>query len=135
MTTHCQRHAICCLAIAILASGCGKSLPPVKTFPARGKVQFLGGKPFAGGIVTFTSQADPRLVMDAPIEDNGSFSLSMMAGDQRLDGAAEGAYHVMVSSRFAAGTGVQVYMLKNPVTIEPKENTLVIEVDPATARK
>lgn len=122
--------------LLVVLAGCADNRPkPPAVYPVSGHVKFTDGKPFSGGIITFTSKSDPRLVMEAAIVDDGSFALSMMFNDQRLSGAAEGPYQVMVSSRFQASRGVSTYILANDVVIAPKENVLTIEVDPAAARK
>lgn len=121
-----------CLTFSI---GCADNRPkPPMLYPVWGHVLFIGGQPFSGGIITFTSRADPRSVMEAAIADDGLFSLSMMFNDQRLFGAAEGAYQVMVSSRFQPSRGVLTYTLPGDIVIAPKENILKIEVDPATGK-
>jgi len=127
----------CYLFALIVFAGSGCSSPPPKptTFPAIGKVQFTGGKPFVGGVISFTSTADPRLVMEAPIADDGTFELSMMHGDQRVNGAMDGKYNVMVSSKFDGRNAVKVYMLPQPYSIEQKSNELVINVDSSMVKK
>jgi len=129
---HCLRLLLPCIAIV---AGCAASPDLPKVHPTTGTVSFTNGRPFAGGLITLTSTTDPRLVMDAPINDDGTFRLATVAANQRLDGAIEGTYRVMVSSRFTPGSAVTVYNVAATVTIEAKENLLAIEVDAAAGRK
>jgi hypothetical protein len=106
-----------------------------KTYRTVGKIRFINGQAFPGGIITLTSTADSRIVMEAPVADDGSFELSMMHGDHRLVGAMNGTYQVMVSSRFSGRNAVQTYVLPSLCSIEPKENNLIFEVDPAMVKR
>jgi hypothetical protein len=123
------------ILFAALLTGCGSSAPegpPV--YKVTGLVKFLNGKPFPGGIITFTLQSDPSLTMSGEIADDGTFSLATVQNSQRLNGAMEGDYQVMVSARFSADAGgVNIYKLSQTYKIEPRDNQLTIEVDPATA--
>jgi hypothetical protein len=129
-----MKHSLFTL-ILIAAWGCSSPPPKPTTYPAVGKVQFTGGKPFAGGIVSFTSTTDPRNVMEAMIADDGTFELSMMHGDQRINGALDGKYQVMVSAKFDGRNAVKIYMLPQTFSIEQKSNNLVIEVDPSMVKR
>jgi len=126
----------CLLTIFVISCGACSSPPPKPTtYPAVGKVQFTCGKPFPGGIISFTSTTDPRLVMEAPIADDGTFELSMMNGEQRMQGAMEGKYQVMVSAKFDGRNAVKIYMLPQTYSIEQKGNNLVIDVDPSMVKR
>jgi hypothetical protein len=122
------------VAFFALLVGCQPAKTPPTVHAAAGKVIYKGGRPFPGGFITFTSTSQPPKVFDSNIEDDGSFKLAMIFDNQRLMGAVEGHYQVMVSSRFKPPANVDIYVLPNDVVIEPHENVLTIEVDPATAK-
>jgi hypothetical protein len=129
-----------CVTVAVLTctvvAGCKSPEPePPRTYPATGRVVFKGGKPFAGGVITFTSKADPTRTMEASLSEGGTFELSMMFKNRRLAGAVEGPYEVMVSSRFSPKRGVEIYLLPGTYHVEARENSFQIEVDPSTARR
>jgi hypothetical protein len=116
-------------------AGCRSAETPT-VYKAGGVVKFTNGSPFRGGIITLTSQADPTLTMSGEIAEDGAFQLATVQNNRRLEGALAGTYSVMVSGRFnAQAGGVAIYQLPQPCIIEPRDNELVIEVDPATKRK
>lgn len=121
--------------LALLAVGCGSRPAPPATYPATGVVKFTTGEPFAGGVITLTSTADPRTVMEAAIADDGSFALGMVFDNRRVNGAQPGTYDVVVSSRFVAGKGVLMYSLPAGAVIKPEPNALVIAVDRAKGKQ
>jgi hypothetical protein len=116
------------------AIGCANRPAPPQTYPATGVVKFTNGQPFPGGILTLTSTADPRVVMESPINDDGTFSLSMVFDNRRVEGAQAGTYRVLVSSKFVAGQAVRMYSLSDEVTIKPEANSLVITIGPEKVR-
>jgi len=120
--------------LAAVAIGCSSRPAPPPTFPATGIVKFANGQPFPGGILTLTSKADPRIVMESPIHDDGTFSLSMVFDNRRVEGAQAGTYSVLVSSKFVAGQAVRMYSLSDEVTIKPETNALVITIGPEKER-
>jgi hypothetical protein len=122
------------VALASVLVGCSGKPPPA-TYPVKGKITYKGGKAFAGGIVTFTSKATPANVMDSPIGDDGSFELGIVFDNRRIVGGVPGPAQVMISSRFAPAKGVEIYILPQDRTIEPRDNDFAIEVDPATAQR
>ena len=122
------------VALMSVLIGCtGK--PPPTTYPVKGKITYKGGRPFAGGIVTFTSKETPTHVMDSPIGDDGSFELGIVFDNRRIVGGVPGPCQVMISSRFAPAKGVEIYILPQDRTIEPHDNVFAIEVDPTTAQR
>jgi hypothetical protein len=121
--------------LTVAAIGCTVRPAPPATFPATGTVKFTNGQPFPGGILSLTSTADPRQVMEAPINDDGTFALSMVFDNQRVEGAQAGTYDVLVSSRFVAGQGVRIYALAAGAIIKAEANALVITIDPAKATR
>ncbi len=125
-----------CLVFAGVLTGCGPTAPPPPTtYPTTGVVKFQGGRPFAGGIISLTSTSDPRVVMEATIEDDGSFQLGMMHDNRRLTGAQAGTYDVLLSSRFQPGQGVTTYHLPSGAVIRAETNVLTIELDPAKGKR
>ena len=58
------------------------------------------------------------------IEADGSFTLMTIFHEDKLSGATQGLYHVMVRQRGAHGI-----VIKEPYTIEPKENHFIIKLD------
>lgn len=124
-----------CFWIIIMQYGCGAKPPaPPTVHPATGVVKFTNGQPFVGGIISLTSTADPRNVVEAAIGDDGTFELAMVFDNRRLIGAQEGTYDVLVSARFQAGKGVAMYHLPGAAVIKSGPNQLTIQVDPAKAR-
>jgi hypothetical protein len=122
------------VAAASVLVGCTGKLPPA-TYPVKGKITYKGGKPFAGGIVTFTSKKTPTHVMDSPIADDGSFELGIVFDNRRIVGGVPGPAQVMISSRYEPAKGVEIYLLPQNRTIEPHDNEFAIVVDPATAQR
>ena len=122
------------LGLAFALSGCSQKPAPT-TYPVTGKVTYKGGKPFAGGTITFTSKTSPPHVMDSFIRDDGSFTLGIVFDNRRILGGVPGRAQVLVSSRLEPGKGVEIYNLPAERVIEPHDNFFAIEVDPATARR
>src|SRR5262245_32339984 len=121
-----------CLLAVVLAAGCGPSLP--KTYPVTGKVVDPSGKPWKGGTITFQLAADPKVVADAEIGPDGSFTLTTKMYGKAKPGAAEGEHTVWVETGQVAGPDGQPIIVPVVVpkkyTVEPRENTFTI-----TARK
>jgi hypothetical protein len=120
--------------LALLAAGCAQRPAPPATYPATGVVKFTTGQPFPGGVISLTSTADPTVTMEAPVGDDGAFTLGMVFDNRRLDGARPGTYDVLVSSRFVAGQGVRTYALPAGAVIRAEPTALVITVDPAKGK-
>jgi hypothetical protein len=120
--------------LAVVVIGCSSRPAPPPTYPAIGIVKFATGQPFPGGILTLTSKADPRIVMESPINDDGTFSLSMVFDNRRVEGAQAGTYSVLVSSKFVARQAVRMYSLSDDVVIKPDANSLMITIGPEKER-
>jgi hypothetical protein len=60
---------------AVLLAGCSDGTG-LKTYPVSGKVVGPGGKPWAGGRVTFTSVADQQVRATGEIGPDGGFALT-----------------------------------------------------------
>ena len=78
-------------------------------------------------------KARPRVVIARPSRWSNHLHVDVAAAEGRLMGAVEGHYQVLDSSRFKPPGNVDIYVSPNEVVIEPHENVLTIEVDPATA--
>lgn len=119
----------------VLFVGCARGPTPPQVFPATGVVKFTNGSPFPGGIISLTSTSDPRIGMEAAIQDDGTFTLGTVFDNRRLDGAQPGTYDVLVSSRFIAGQGVKMYSLPAGAVIKAEANALAITVDASKAKQ
>jgi hypothetical protein len=84
------------VAIVLCFVGCGEPQPPVKVFPASGKVLRRDGQPVGGGLVEFRSQEDPTLTINGVIQQDGTFTLKTLSEGHSFVGAAAGAYSVTV---------------------------------------
>ncbi|WP_231742035.1 hypothetical protein [Stieleria varia] len=130
------------ISVALIATiGCGSSRPA--TYPVQGVVQFPDGKVLRGGNIEFESQAlDPPIVARGAIGPDGTFVLGTYEVD---DGAVTGQHKVVVISDYEIGNGAErpgmipetllhpkhrSYRTSGIVkTVEPKPNTLLIEVE------
>ncbi|MBI1833157.1 MAG: hypothetical protein HYR84_17080 [Planctomycetes bacterium] len=124
--------AICILAIgfAIALTGCDRTPPPPKTYPVKGKVAFIGGGNPSGGVIEFRSVSESVTAL-GQVQSDGSFVLSTLASNQKLDGAVEGEHTVRFTPDM--GQGEQSTLL--PVTAKEKyrvktegDNDLVVTV-------
>src|SRR5262245_56011180 len=119
-----------CLLAVVLAAGCGPSLP--KTYPVTGKVVDPSGKPWTGGTITFQLVADPRVVADAEIGPDGSFTLTTKMYGKAKPGAAEGEHSVWVETGPVAGPDGQLVIRPTVVPktykVVPGDNDFTIEV-------
>jgi hypothetical protein len=111
-------------AIALVGiGGCGSSMP--KTYPAKGKVVFKGGKPVTDGRIQFQSVSDPQIKAVGEIDKDGSFFLTTYVADRNVRGAPAGPYRVAVELE----RPTKVVALPDAYTVEPHGNdfTVVIE--------
>jgi hypothetical protein len=127
-----------CRGLAVAATlalggitGCGPSLP--KTYPAKGKVVYKGGKPVTGGAITFQLESDPKVVADSEIQKDGSFTLTTKMYGKAKEGAAEGEHNVMVETGPQTGPDGQLVIRPTVVPkkyqVVPGDNTFTIEVE------
>ena len=86
------------LALALVCQGgCGgPDEEPPKTYEVTGTVLGADGKPLSGGLVEFRSGGDKPVSATGRIQPDGSFSLSTIAGEQKLPGAVAGTHKVTV---------------------------------------
>ena len=91
------------LGLAALA-GCGDSDrgASITTYPVKGKVQFVDGKPLTEGTVTFVPKGEAGRQAAGKVQSDGTYEL-MSSSSQK--GAAEGEYLVRVESD-ASGAAV-----------------------------
>ena len=107
--------------------GCGSAeAPPPETYVATGHVLGRDGQPLTGGIIQFIHQQQAALTTSAMIEEDGTFQLTTIHGNQNLAGAIEGEFQVLVTLPIVAGQVPQTVTLPEPVAISPSENRLVI---------
>ena len=124
------------LAALLGAAGCsGPGLP--KTYSARGTVVYQGGQPMKGGTILFSSAGDPHLRVVAEVKDDGAFTLHTVKDNAQGAGAPAGEYQVTVqpprpphdpADLAAAKRPIPAVTLPDTYKIEPKENTLKIEL-------
>jgi hypothetical protein len=111
-------------AIALVGiGGCGSGMP--KTYPAKGKVVFKGGKPVTDGRIQFQSVSAPQIKALGEIDKDGSFSLTTYVAERNVRGAPAGPYRVAVELE----RPTKVVALPDAYTVEPHGNdfTVVIE--------
>ncbi len=84
------------LTFALLfTQGCGRPEMP-ETFPVKGKVVYENGQPVPSGMVQFQSQSDQSVLVNGGIQPDGTFTLSSVKEDYRIDGAIAGQHRVTV---------------------------------------
>jgi hypothetical protein len=93
----CPRYLGALVAAEVLGlvclAGCGGGGGP-KTYPVRGKVEFLDGdiRNLAGSNVEWQLQSNTQVRAFGEISDSGQFELGMIHEGKRLQGAVEGEY-------------------------------------------
>jgi hypothetical protein len=112
-------------AVIVLVSivGCGSGMP--KTYPAKGKVVFKGGKPATDGKIQFQSTDDPHVKALGDIDEDGSFSLTTYVGDKHKEGAPAGPYSVVIELE----RPTRVVALPKTYVVEPRENDFTIAIE------
>jgi hypothetical protein len=120
------------LALAVAtAAGCGPQIP--KTYPVKGKVVVTGGKLSKKSTIMFTQVADPNVVADGPIADDGTFTVETKMYGKAKGGLPEGEYTVMVcdpQGNSHPQTGQYQFrpiIVEQKARIEPKDNDLTIK--------
>ncbi len=128
------------MAVAALAAGCGGNgnqpdFPDLH--PVTGVVT-KGGAPVSGGVVQFNPVPDSsEFLINSEVGPDGAFSLSTVrttdTDGERKRGVAAGQYKVTYTPNVADQTaGYQPPItLPEPVTVEPKDNDLKIELPSA----
>lgn len=124
-------------ALALLAAGCGgESQPPFPDLqPVTGAVR-QGGRPVKGGAVRFAPDPDnPAFTVNGPVGDDGRFTLSTVRttdrNGERKPGAPAGQYRVTYlppAGDQTTGPAAPPVDLPTPVTVEPRETTLTIDL-------
>jgi hypothetical protein len=125
-------------AVLFVIVGCQSGPAPPKTYAARGKVVYQDGKPMPGGSLELTTTDDPLLRVFGEIGTDGSFSLTTVKDNMRVDGAPAGQYRVMVQPPMvrdprggleSAHKGVPAITVPQPLRIEAGDNlNLKIEI-------
>jgi len=130
ISTHRSWHLVLGALLGLATVGCGNSsstLPPI--YPVTGSVNYKGGGPVAGGAVQFTPVSDPSFSVSGEINDDGSFTLYTVKGNERVQGAPEGEYKVTVQPPIPADhRAVPAIALPKTFHIEAKDNSFSIEV-------
>jgi hypothetical protein len=103
--------------------GCGWGLP--RTYPVKGKVVFMGGKPVTDGRIQFQSTTDPQMKAVGDIDKDGGFSLTTYVEARNVGGAPAGTYRVVVELE----RPIKVVALPNAYTVEPRENDFTILIE------
>lgn len=114
------------------ALGCGKepnAPPPPQTYPVSGKVVQRGGKPFPGGVIHFTSTAEPSLATTGTIAADGTFEVFTTFRGERLPGAVRGPFTVMVTPPLTENKPVDIHQPKKVFEVKEGENQFTIELD------
>jgi hypothetical protein len=103
-------------------AGCGWGMP--KTYPAKGKIVFKGGKPVTDGRIQFQSTEHPQIKALGDIDKDGRFSLTTFVEAKNAAGAPAGTYRVVVELERPA----EVVALPGAYTVEPRENDFTIVI-------
>lgn len=94
-------HGRCFFAITVIVAtlvGCSKPKPPpVATFKTTGVVTYKDGTVAPRCIVQFAPESEPGLNISAITEEDGSFELTTLYGNDNLVGAVAGPCSVMVT--------------------------------------
>lgn len=123
------------LAILTVAVVVGCNRGP-RTFPVQGKVVSRGGKAWSGGMIQFTSVADPQVVATGEIQPDGTFRLvtHYAAGTNAKSkpGAVEGEHHIYLDEPLPQVDTDGVVVIRPIVVsktyrVESKENEFTIE--------
>jgi hypothetical protein len=107
--------------------GCADGKPLPALYPVKGTI-LKNGQPVQGGSIRFhpeSSQED--LIIISAVGDNREFALATKSSKRHASGAPPGKYRVVYTPRISK-TSFQPTTLKEPVTIEVKENDLTIEL-------
>lgn len=119
------------LTVLALTAGCADQVPSpkLKTHPVTGTVRFKNGGPVSQGTIQFLPVGHEAETTTAEINKDGTYALSTLpASGKRLPGAVEGKYKVTVVIPLE-GQNVHSVTLPQPVTVEPRENTIPVEID------
>jgi hypothetical protein len=103
-------------------------LPP--TYPVKGTVAYKGGAPITEGMIEFRASSDPGTTMMSNIREDGRFELFTIFGNEKVSGGIAGPCQVTVHPPIVPGSPPSPHVLKELVTIEPKENSFTIEIVP-----
>lgn len=120
------------LAASCLCAGCssGPGGDGPNTYPVAGKVVRADGSAFPGGSIEFRPLAPNSVTTVGDIDDNGGFTLRSLTSDNRLVGAPEGEYRVVITPYSASqDQQIQPITLAKTVTIKADDkNELTLTV-------
>lgn len=119
------RAVLSLLLTAVLGCG-GEELPQL--YPVTGKV-VKGGQPVTGGTIRFTPVGVPeRILINAPVHEDGTFQLSTRKGNTRAPGAPEGMYEVMYSPAKLVKGGPLPVSSSKTYKVKPQPNEFTFDV-------
>ena len=129
-----HRHARSIIALLLLigmVAGCnrGPSQTPPVTYPVSGEIVDREGIDVAGAMIQFIP-ANHEYRSKGVIDADGKFELTLIFGSERIDGAVEGSHKVAIYFPLGktAPDGGGRLLLKEPSTVEPKENHLQLKL-------
>jgi hypothetical protein len=115
------------LLVALLACGCGRSSLP-RTYKVTGTVKATDGLEVANGAIQFASLSDSSFTASGDVGTDGSFQLSTVQGNTRVNGIPEGEYRVTVIPPLGKDRRATPIVLPQTYKIEPKDMHLTITV-------
>lgn len=121
-------------AVILLAPGCATNTEELpKTFAAHGKVVRKNGQPLPGGVIMFSSVANPEYRAYGEIAQDGTFTLHTVGHTKNgrahnLDGAIEGECQVQIEPLLGNGQALgRPFVLRQTYRIEPdKTNEITV---------
>jgi hypothetical protein len=108
------------MLMVMIAAGCAGTKAP-KTYTAKGKIVYTDGKPLAGGLIQFEPDKDAGASIYGEVGPDGTFSLYTLFDGQKVSGAVEGKYSVLVVPPIAASQAVQPVTLPDRYTVQPHD--------------
>src|SRR5947208_3395231 len=82
--------------VGLLACGCGRQSSLPRTYKVTGTVKATDGLEVANGAIQFASLSDSSFTASGDVGTDGSFQLSTVQGNARVNGIPEGEYRVTV---------------------------------------
>jgi hypothetical protein len=122
--------------VTLGADSCTTSGRPMpRTYAVKGKVVFPDGKPMPGGMVQLQSSIDPSMTTTGSIQEDGTFSLTTLFENKKLNGAIEGPHTVTVIPPMGPDQSAVPITLPEPITVKPEDsNNFTITVEKPSTR-
>jgi hypothetical protein len=118
------------LLVLLTVAGCGS--PPStapQAFKVTGTVKYDDGRPVSPAAIQFSPVNDTTFTAYGDIADDGSFTLTALKGNARLDGVPEGEYEVTILLPIGANQQrPPPIILAQKYRIEAKDNHFTIEL-------